>query len=117
MYTLAIFLDFGPLGPIILLAILAVLAGLVFFVGVVVGAVITLLFLRRRKAVGTTQGQRASPGEHTSQAGENECQQASPNSSGHHQPFSFAELACCLRPVGITAIGRLDVFSTTQELS
>jgi len=78
VYPLAIFFDFGPLGPIILLAILAVLAGLVFFAGVVVGALITLLFLRRRKqesrkAVSTTWEQRASPGEQTSQAGENEC--------------------------------------------
>jgi len=72
VYPLAIFFDFGPLGPIILLAIVAVLAGLVFFVGVVVGALITLLFLRRRKAVSTTREQSASPGEQTSQAGEHE---------------------------------------------
>jgi len=72
VYPLAIFFDFGPLGPIILLAIVAVLAGLVFFVGVVVGALITLLFLRRRKAVSTTQEQSASLGEQTSQAGEYE---------------------------------------------
>jgi len=44
------FFDFGPLGPVILLGILAVLAALVFLAGIVVGVVITLLFLRRRKA-------------------------------------------------------------------
>jgi uncharacterized membrane protein len=73
VYPLAIFFDFGPFGLIILLAILAVLAESVFFVGVVAGAVITVLFLRRSKAVSTTQEQSASPGEQTSQAGENEC--------------------------------------------
>jgi hypothetical protein len=73
VYPLAIFFDFGPFGPIILLAIVAVLAGLLFFAGVVAGAVITLLFLRPRKAVSTSQEQSASPGEQTSQAGENEC--------------------------------------------
>ena len=48
------FFDFGPLGPMILLGTLAVLAVLVFLAGIVVGAVITLLFLRRRKAVSAT---------------------------------------------------------------
>jgi hypothetical protein len=44
------FFAFGPLGPMILLVILAVLGALVFLAGIVVGVVMTLLFLRRRKA-------------------------------------------------------------------
>jgi hypothetical protein len=50
MRSLAIFVDFGPLGPIIALGVLAALATLVFLAGVAVGAVMIFLFLRRRKA-------------------------------------------------------------------
>jgi hypothetical protein len=46
----AFLLDFGPIGPLIILGILALLLGLAFVAGTGVGALIAFFFLRRRKS-------------------------------------------------------------------
>ena len=51
MYALAIFFDFGPLGPMVLLAILAAVAILIFLAGFVAGSVATVFVLRRKKSI------------------------------------------------------------------
>lgn len=51
MYALAIFFDFGPLGPMVLLAILAAVTILIFLAGFVAGSVVTVFVLRRKKSI------------------------------------------------------------------
>jgi hypothetical protein len=42
-------LDFGPIGPIILLTVLAIIAVAIFVAGAIVGAIVALFFSSRRK--------------------------------------------------------------------